>query len=66
MKIKINGKDETVNGKKSIAELVSDRKLVPEHIVVEHNLRIVSKDQWHKTCLEENDSIEIVSFVGGG
>ena len=57
MRIKINGKDEIVNGKKNIAELVSDRKLVPEHIVVEHNLRIVPKEDWVKIVLEEDQAI---------
>ena len=66
MKIKINGKEEVVDKKKNIAELVADKKLVPEHIVVEHNLNIVPKEEWHKITLDENDKIEIVSFVGGG
>jgi thiamine biosynthesis protein ThiS len=39
---------------------------VPDHIVVEHNLNITSKADWQKIALKEDDSIEIVSFVGGG
>ncbi len=66
MKIKINGKEETVDKKKNIAELVSGKGFVPEHIVVERNLRIVPKEEWGKVDLNEDDSVEIVSFVGGG
>ena len=66
MKIKVNGKEEVVGKKRNIAQLVSDKGFVPEHIVVEYNLRIVPKEEWDKTVLLENDNIEIVSFVGGG
>ena len=66
MKIKVNGKEEVVGKKRNIAQLVSDKGFVPEHIVVEHNLRIVPQEDWSKVVLNEDDNIEIVSFVGGG
>jgi len=66
MIIKINGKDETIEKTSSLAELVMNKKLSPEKIVIEHNLRIVPKDKWSNVVLQENDQIEIVSFVGGG
>ena len=66
MKIKINGKEKAVDKKKNIAELVSGEGFVPEHIVVEHNLRIVPKEEWSGVILSEDDSVEILSFVGGG
>lgn len=66
MVIRINGKKETVGKPVNLAELVYEKGLVPEHIVVEHNMRIVSKDEWSEIRLQENDNIEIVSFVGGG
>ncbi len=66
MKIKINGKEEVIDKVNSLSDLVSGKKLTPEHIVVEHNMQIVSKDRWGKITLNENDSVEIISFVGGG
>lgn len=66
MVIKINGRNESVDKPVNLMELVSAKGLVPENIVIEHNLKIVSKDEWQKTALKENDSIEIISFVGGG
>ncbi|MFA6320240.1 MAG: sulfur carrier protein ThiS [Candidatus Omnitrophota bacterium] len=66
MNIKINGKEETVSGIKTILELINDKKLIPEHIVVEQNFKIVPKEEWARTVLNEDDKIEIVSFVGGG
>lgn len=66
MKIRINGKEEAVGSIKSLEDLVSEKQLVPEHIVVEHNSRIVPREEWQKTTVAENDNVEIVSFVGGG
>lgn len=66
MVIKINGKNELVDKPVNLMDLVSAKGLVPERIVIEHNFRIISKDEWRGTALKENDNIEIVSFVGGG
>jgi len=66
MVIKINGKDEMIEKKLNLAELVAAKKLSPEKIVIEYNLRIVPKDKWQNVILGESDHIEIVSFVGGG
>lgn len=66
MIIKINGKSETVSGESNLRELVLSKGLVPDHIVVEHNYNIIPKDGWDGVALKENDSIEIISFVGGG
>ena len=66
MKLKIKGKDVSVGQEKTIAELLLGKGLYPERIVVEHNLKIVPKEEWHRTMLGDNDTVEIVSFVGGG
>ena len=66
MNLKINGKGVSVSPKKTLGELLAEKRLHPEKIVVEHNLKIVPKEEWHKTMLGDNDTIEIVSFVGGG
>ncbi len=66
MNIKINGKNEAIDRMADIAQLVSDRGLSPDRIVVEHNFRIVPKEEWRKVILNESDNIEIVSFMGGG
>lgn len=66
MNIRINGKVEAFTGPSTIEVLVSDKGLSADRIVVEHNNRIVSKEDWPGIVLRENDSVEIVSFVGGG
>ena len=66
MIIKINGKDATVDGLTNLTDLIFGKGLVPDHIVIEHNFRIIPKEEWADIRLEENDNIEIISFVGGG
>jgi len=66
MVIKINGKNESVDKAATIAELVSEKGLSCDRVVIEHNFRIVSKEEWPNLILRESDNIEIVSFVGGG
>lgn len=66
MVIKINGKNESLDKPVNLMELVSAKGLVPEHIVIEHNFRLILKDEWQSIALKENDNVEIVSFVGGG
>jgi thiamine biosynthesis protein ThiS len=38
----------------------------PKRIAVERNGEIVFKSQYSETVLEDGDSLEVVSFVGGG
>lgn len=66
MLITINGKSEEIKIKLNLTELILSKGLCAEKIVVEHNLRIVPRNEWLNTPLEENDKIEIVSFMGGG
>jgi len=66
MRIRINGKEEAVDDISSIAELVSIKNLSCDRIVIEHNSRILPKEEWPGAAIRENDVIEIVSFVGGG
>lgn len=65
MKITINGKQETIQPC-TISEFVASRGLSPDALVVEHNQRIVKQDAWGRVRLEENDTLELLSFVGGG
>lgn len=66
MMIKINGQNESVEKRLNLLGLIESKKFSPDAIVVEHNFRIVPRQEWPGVLLNENDSIEIVSFVGGG
>jgi thiamine biosynthesis protein ThiS len=66
MKVRINGRPEEVRGALNIAELLAEKKLSCDRVVVEHNMRIVPKDEMGSVLLSSDDSLEIVTFVGGG
>jgi len=63
--VKINGMFCDVAGK-TLAEYLVTTKFNPARIAVEKNGDIVPKTQYETTVLEEGDTVEVVSFVGGG
>ncbi|BHH81850.1 sulfur carrier protein ThiS [Desulforhopalus sp. 52FAK] len=65
MNIRVNGKVETVDPC-TIAELVKAKGLAAQSLVVEHNREIVKQAQWTEVSLQEDDQLELLSFVGGG
>ena len=63
--VKVNGKELDIDGK-TLSEYLATTDYDPKRIAVERNGDIVFKSQYSATVLEDGDSIEIVSFVGGG
>ncbi|MDE5613977.1 MAG: sulfur carrier protein ThiS [Treponemataceae bacterium] len=63
--VKING-EERQNAGKTLAEYLATTDYDPKRIAVERNGAIVPKAQYADTVLQDGDSIEVVSFVGGG
>jgi len=63
--VKVNGDNLDVAGK-TLSEYLSTTNYDPKRIAVERNKDIVPKAQYDKVVLMDGDSIEIVSFVGGG
>ncbi len=64
--IVLNGKKEKISKINTLSELITLKKLDPKKIVAEINLQIIDRDKLHTTKINENDAIEIISFVGGG
>ena len=65
MRVTINGTVEAL-GPCTIEQLVHEKGLRPEVLVVEHNLTIVKQPEWSQIQLAEGDTLELLSFVGGG
>ena len=63
--VRINGEELDIAGK-SLAEYLAITSYDPKRIAVERNGDIVPKVQYGETLLNDGDSVEIVSFVGGG
>ena len=63
--VKVNGAELDIAGK-TVAQYLSTTSYEPKRIAVERNGDIVFKSQYDATILQDGDSLEIVSFVGGG
>lgn len=63
--VKVNGTELDIAGK-TILEFLAATEYDPKRIAVERNQDIVFKSQYGDTVLEDGDTLEIVSFVGGG
>ena len=65
VKVKVNGKEETLPEALTIEEYLEKRS-VQREVIAAHNGEVVDKDRWSKVILEDGDSLEIIKIVGGG
>ena len=63
--VKINGESLAVSGK-SVLEYLESADYDPKRVAVECNGRIVPRAQYAEWILQDEDCLEVVSFVGGG
>jgi thiamine biosynthesis protein ThiS len=65
-KIQLNGKNIPIKPNFSILDLLKKYKLINKKIAIEHNGIIISKINYKKKYLKNDDKVEIVHFIGGG
>lgn len=63
--VTINGEEKNVQGK-TVASYLNENGYDIKRVAVELNGDILQKSQYEGTALKDGDSVEIVSFVGGG
>ncbi len=66
MKIIVNGKEENINDKSTITDLLNNFKIKKEAIVVEINLSIPDTNDYDSIILNPDDKVELIQFMGGG
>lgn len=66
MNIVLNGEEINIADSLSILGLIDLYELPATKVAVERNLEIVPKSAYVNTMLKENDTVEIVHFIGGG
>ena len=66
MKAILNGKATEIVENTSVLDLVLSRNLEAEAIIVALNDKVIKRDQWIDTTINEGDCLELVSLVGGG
>ena len=66
VKITLNGKKEELGAELSVEALLKNKNIRPEVVTVELNDRILTRAEFQKTIIKDNDSVEFVYFMGGG
>lgn len=64
--MKVNGKQIKLAKSLSLKEYLEQENYVLLHVAVEKNGQIISRADFANTMLNDDDKLEIVSFVGGG
>lgn len=62
----INNQQKEVLTETTLRELVNNHLKSFDGIIILVNEKIIKRNDWEKTTLNENDVIEIISFVTGG
>lgn len=66
MLITLNGQNKPVADGTTLTGLASQTGHPPERLVAELNKTIIAREQWPHITLKEGDSVELLTFVGGG
>ncbi len=66
MKLIINGNEQIIKDGLTVTGLLESLQIEPGRVAVEVNLKIIKKCDFESHMLKDDDSVEIVNFVGGG
>lgn len=66
MNITLNGKPYNLTQAVTLRELMDLLEIKQGQVAIERNREIVPRSLHDKTMINENDVVEIVSFIGGG
>ena len=64
--IKLNGKKTIVDDQISLNKILKNLNIPIKKVAIELNKEIVNKKKLSSIKIKNNDSIEIVHFIGGG
>lgn len=66
MNLTINGNPSEFPDGTGINGILDHYQVNPEGVVIELNSNIIKRHEWPGTSLKENDTLELITFVGGG
>ena len=66
MTIHLNGEPFDVPGPVTISALLDLLDIDARRVAVEHNMKVLKRDAYPQTTVQDRDQVEIVNFVGGG
>jgi sulfur carrier protein len=66
MKITVNGQNKVFFDNQKLGDIIKNLSQKPHHVIAEVNGKIIKSNSWNNTTLNDGDSFELVTFVGGG
>lgn len=63
--VTVNGQQKDIAGQ-NLQQYLTEAGFEVNRVVVERNLEIVPKDELGNITIQDQDSIEVLRFVGGG
>ncbi|GJQ57712.1 MAG: thiamine biosynthesis protein ThiS [Candidatus Scalindua sp.] len=66
MQVTVNDEKRECSDGTSVAELLEDLGIDMRYVAVEKNRQIIPRTQFNEIKLQESDTLEVVTFVGGG
>lgn len=66
MKLIVNGQPHEHQGAETILALLREIAAIPEQVALMVNDEVIPRANWQSVTLKEFDSIEVLSFCGGG
>jgi len=66
IQLQINGRNEILAPGISIKKILESKKLNPNSVACELNLKIIKRAELDKITLKEGDALEIIRMIGGG
>jgi sulfur carrier protein len=64
--LQVNGEPRSCSPQTPLPQLLEQLGLNPRLVAVEYNGEILHRQFWSETQMQEGDTIEIVTIVGGG
>ena len=66
MKLIINGENKEFTDNLTLSDIIKNLQVENRVMAAAVNMNIVKKQDWNSFIPKENDSIELLNFVGGG
>ncbi|MFW2555540.1 sulfur carrier protein ThiS [Aliarcobacter butzleri] len=66
MKLIINGENKEFTDNLTLSDIIKNLQVENKVMGAAVNMNIVKKQDWNSFIPKENDSIELLNFVGGG
>jgi len=66
MKIRVNGKEESVDTGINLQTFLNDNQMKSDQVVVAVNDEVIEREEYSSTSINEGDVLDVMSFVGGG